>query len=483
MKKISIILLSLFLVYSCTDNLEDLNIDKKNASEATAESFLSNAQKNMTDFMSNMNVNRNVLRQFVQHSSTTTYHDESNYNITNRKIPDNLWAAIYRDVLKDFDESAKIINQELPAPVGLGGTNIQKNQLAINEVMQVYAYSLLVETFGDIPYSEALDIDNVLPKYDDGITIYKDLINRLSAAIANMDVSDESFGTADLIYGGDVAKWKMFASSLKLRMGLRIYDADNAFGTTAVQTAVASGVFQSNADNGVFKYLNSTPNTNQMWVDLVQSGRKDYVAAHTLVDVMNAVNDPRRAVYFTLYNGIYKGGVYATSNSKYNANSHLGDIFHEPTLPQILLDYSSVEFMLAEAAERSIVGTPAVAAVHYNDAITASFDYYDVTGASTYLLQPSVAYATATGTWKQKIGTQKWIALYNQGFEAWAEYRRLDFPVLTAPAGAVDAAEGKVPVRFTYPIGEQTKNGANYTSAASAIGGDKLTTKLFWDKF
>lgn len=483
MKKISIILLSLILVYSCTDNLEDLNIDKKHASEATSGSFLSNAQKNMTDFMSNMNVNNNVLRQWVQHSSTTTYHDESNYNITNRKNPDNLWAAMYRDVLKDLDESAKIINNEPLSPVGIGGTILQKNQLAINEVMQVYTYSLLVETFGDIPYSEALDINNVLPKYDDGKTVYKDLINRLSTAIADMDTSEDSYGAADLIYAGNVANWKMFASSLKLKMGLRIYDADNAFGTTAVQTAVASGVFQSNADNALFKYLNSTPNTNQMWVDLVQSGRKDFVAANTLVDAMNAINDPRRAVYFTLYNGIYKGGVYATSNSKYNANSHLGAIFHEPTLPQILLDYSSVKFLLAEAAELSIVGTPAVAAAHYTAAITASFDYYGVSGAATYLAQPTVAYATATGTWKQKIGTQKWIALYNQGFEAWAEYRRLDYPVLTAPPGAITAAEGKVPVRFTYPNGEQTKNGANYTSAAAAIGSDKLTTKLFWDKF
>lgn len=483
MKKISIILLSLFLVYSCTDNLEDLNIDKKHASEATPESFLSNAQKNLTDFLSNMNVNRNVLRQWVQHSSTTTYHDESNYNLTNRKIPDNLWAAMYRDVLRDLDESARIINNEPMAPVGIGGTNLQKNQLAVNEVMQVYTYSLLVETFGDIPYSEALDIDNVLPKYDDGETVYKDLINRLSAAITDIDTSDDSYGTADLIYGGNMENWKMFAASLKLKMGLRIYDADNTFGTDAVQTAVTSGVFQSNADNALFRYLNSPPNTNQMWVDLVQSGRKDFVAANTLVDPMNELNDPRRAVYFTLFDGIYKGGVYATSNSKYNANSHLGDIFHEPTLPQILLDYSTVEFLLAEAAERSIVGTPAIAAIHYNNAITASFDYYNVSGASAYLLQPDVAYTTATGTWKQKIGTQKWIALYNQGFEAWAEYRRLDFPVLTAPPGAVEAAEGKVPVRFTYPNGEQTKNGANYTAASSAIGGDKMTTKLFWDRF
>jgi len=111
---------------------------------------------------------------------------------------------------------------------------------------------------------------------------------------------------------------------------------------------------------------------------------------------------------------------------------------------------------MAEAAELSLVGTPGDAAAHYNEAITASFDYYEVADVATYLAQPSVAYATATGTWKEKIGTQKWISLYNQGFLAWTEFRRLDYPALVAPDTADDAAEGFVPRRFTYPIGEQT---------------------------
>ena len=484
MKNISIILLTLFMVYSCTDNLEDLNTDVKHASVATAESFLTSAQKNLSDNMSNLNVNRNNLRQWVQHVSTTTYHDEARYDITNRKVPDGFFATMYRDVLMDLKEGQRIINMAPAAPVGIGGTQLQKNQLAIIEIMQVYTYSTIVETFGDIPYSEALEISNVLPKYDDGLTIYKDLINRLTVAITNLDTTKDSFGTGDIIYHGNVEKWKKFANSLKLRMGLRLYDVDATFAATAVQQAVTSGVFTSNADNAEFKYLNSQPNGNQMWMDLVVSGRKDYVAANTLVDYMNGVNDPRRGVYFQLKDGVYKGGIYATSNSRYANFSSLGQIFHEPTLPQIHIDYASVKFLLAEAAERSLAGmSPANAETHYNAAITASFAYYGVADVATYLAQPSVAYTTATGNWKQKIGTQKWVALFNQGYEAWTEYRRLDYPILTAPALAVAAAEGKVPVRYTYPIGEQTKNGANYTAAASAIGGDKLTTKLFWDKF
>ncbi|MCZ4696101.1 SusD/RagB family nutrient-binding outer membrane lipoprotein [Ancylomarina euxinus] len=483
MKRISIILLTLFLAYSCTDNLEDRNVDTKNAATAAGETFFTGAQKNLTDDMASINVNTNVWRQFVQQITSTTYNDEANYNIANRKVPDGLWATMYRDVLNDLAESERIIKEAPAAPVGIGGTNVQKNQLAMIEVMNVYAYAILVETFGDIPYTEALDITNVLPKYDDGQTVYADLIARLSAAIANMDVAEDSFGGADLIYGGDVALWKKFANSFKLRMGLVMYDVDATLGTATVQEAIASGVFASNLDNATFEYLDATPNTNPMWEDLVQSGRKDFIVAKPFVDVLNTLNDPRRTVYFddNIEDG-YVGAVYGL-NSSYGDFSHIGGIFYEATLPHVLLDYANVEFMMAEAAELSLVGTPADAAAHYDEAITASFDYYEVADVATYLAQPSVAYATATGTWKEKIGTQKWISLYNQGFLAWTEFRRLDYPALVAPDTADDAAEGFVPRRFTYPIGEQTLNGDNYTTAAAAVGGDKLSTKLFWDKF
>ncbi|MDP3352120.1 MAG: SusD/RagB family nutrient-binding outer membrane lipoprotein [Flavobacteriaceae bacterium] len=490
MKKISILLLTLFLAFSCSDNLEDLNKDTKNATVAAGETFFTGAQKNMVDYMASINVNRNVWRQFAQQVTATTYPEEANYNITDRKIPDNLWAAMYRDVLKDLDESAKVLTAT--PTVGTAGATKLKNQLAIIEVMNVYAYATLVETFGNIPYTDALDFNNVLPKYDDGKTVYVDLIARLSAAITKMDAAGASFGSADIVYGGNVGKWKKFANSFKLRMGLMIYDADATLGASTVSSAITSGVFTSNGDNALFQYLNSTPNTNPMWVDLVQSGRLDFVAAAPMVNAMNGLNDPRVNVFYKdPVGGVIKGAPYGANNS-YALFSHIGSMFYESTLPHVLLDYANVKFMLAEAAERSLGGmTPTAAEAHYNAAITASFDYNQQTynslkspsitlNAAAYLAQPSVAYTTAAGTWKQKIGTQKWIALYNQGFNAWTEFRRLDYPALVAPGtGVVNV----VPRRFTYPIGEHTLNGTNYTSAASAVGGDLLTTKLFWDKF
>ena len=99
--------------------------------------------------------------------------------------------------------------------------------------------------------------------------------------------------------------------------------------------------------------------------------------------------------------------------------------------------------------------------------------------AAAYLAQPSVAYATASANYKEKIGVQKWLALYNRPVPAWTEVRRLDFTALAAPA----AAKSGFPNRLTYPTNEQTLNNAAYTAATSKAGKDDVETKVFWDKF
>jgi hypothetical protein len=145
-----------------------------------------------------------------------------------------------------------------------------------------------------------------------------------------------------------------------------------------------------------------------------------------------------------------------------------------------MISYSEVEFLLAEAAERGYnVGGDAES--HYNAAIEASMEEWGVSSddATAYLANAAVAYSTASGDWRQKIGVQKWLAMYNLPFEGWTTYRLLDFTgILNAPEGMSLA---DIPTRFIYPIEEATLNGPNYDAAASAIGGDKKTTKLFWD--
>ncbi|AUP80339.1 SusD/RagB family nutrient-binding outer membrane lipoprotein [Flavivirga eckloniae] len=477
MKNIYIIAIA-FLMVSCSSNLEDLNKNNKDPETVSGESLFTGAQKALVDQIVQINVNENNTKLWAQFLQETTYTDESNYDQVTRTIPENLWSAIYRDALKDLDEAGKIIVETFYFSPEDEYTN---NKLMIIEIMKVYAYSHLVETFGNIPYSESLNIDILTPAYDDGITIYKDLIARLTTAIEALDTSKKSFIAGDNIYKGDVASWKKFANSLKLRMGMLLADTDDAFAKTTVESAIASGIITNSEENAHMHYLPSAPNTHPVHANVVLSGRNDFVAGETLIDIMNTLNDPRRPLWFTTVGGIYVGGKIG-STSSYASHSHLSEQIVAADAPGVIMTYSEVQFLLAEGAERGY-DTGDTAANHYTNGIRASINEWggSTADANTYLAQPSVDYNTLTGTqtWKQVIGTQRWISLFNRGPEAWTSIRTMDYPVLATPAEAVSG----FPNRYTYPIVEQTVNAANYSAASSAIGGDLPETKLFWDKF
>lgn len=475
MKKILFAMLpALIFTTSCKKGITDINVNPKSPLNVPSATVFTNAERVLTNTVTSSNVNLNIFRLIEQQWQETTYTDESNYDINTRTIRDGIWNAMYRDVLKNLDQV-----KTLGATEGLSTTNLNTNK-AISDVLEVYTYYYLLTTFGNIPYTQSLSDNILFPKYDDAKTVYYDLLTRLDADIAILNTGSSSLGSADIIYGGDATKWKLFANTFKLKMGITVSDLDNAKAKTVVESAVTAGVFTSNADNAYFQYLSAPPNTNPIWVDLVQSGRKDFVATTTLINQLQSTNDPRLPFYFTLdAAGGYSGGVPGAS-SNYTTFSKPSTTITAPDFPGLLLSYAETEFNLAEAIERgyNVGGT---AATYYNNGITASVLQWKGTtnSAEIYIVQPSVNYLTATGTYKQKIGTQKWIALYNRGWDAWIEQRRLDYPALVAPATALTA----FPFRFTYPVNEGNTNGANVKAAGTAIGGDLVTTKLFFDKF
>jgi hypothetical protein len=477
MKKYLIISTSFLLLLSgCTKNISRFNEQTKSPSNVPPSTLFSNAVRTLTDGLASTNVNTNVYRLVVQHWATTTYQDEPNYDFTTRNIPQSWWSRMYRDVLVDLKEAQRLI----PSDINVTDEGQRKNQIAISDVMQVFTYSVLVNTFGNVPYTEALDPSNLFPKYDDAKAIYDALFTRLDADIAAMNSASGGFSaTADLVYGGSVAKWIKFANSLKMKLGMMVADVDVNKAKAAVE-AVDAGAFQSASDNAVFAYLKTTPNTNPIWVDLIQSNRQDFVAGNTLIDKLKALNDPRLSLYFKPNDaGQYVGGKLG-SNNTFSDYAKVADKVTAQDYPALLLDYVEMEFYRAEAKERgfNVSGT---AEQHYNNAVRASILYWGGTTAQAdaYIAQPSVAYTTAAGTYKEKIGTQKWIALQNRGYEGWTEYRRLDFPVLVPPT----TAKSGFPNRFTYPTNEQTLNNSNYSEAAAKMGGDKVEGKIFWDKF
>lgn len=471
MKKLIFISACIYVITGCNKDISKLNIDQKNPSTVPSITLFSNAEKNLLFNVADANVNNNIFRLITQQWTQTTYTDESRYDLKTRQIPDSWWTVMYKDVLRDLEEAKKLI------PRDITDETIQKNQLAIADILEVYAYQVLINTFGDVPYSEALKDEILFPHYDDAKTIYYDLLTRLDADIAALDAAGTSFNGADLLYGGDVELWKKFANSLKLIMGMLLADSDPSTAKTMVESA-ASGAFTSNNDNAVFVFLDAPPNTNPVWINLVQSGRNDYIPANTIVNLMKSLNDPRLPLYFTTGPGdTYVGGIPGNGNTFTNF-SHVTDAQQLPQAPFVMLDYAQVEFTLAEAVERGM-NVGGTAQEHYNNAVTASIDEWggSTADAATYLAQPDVNYATAPGSYKQKIATQEYIALYNRGFDAWTLVRRLDYPELQAPTNALSG----FPVRFTYPILEQNINTTNYNAASAAIGGDVVTTKLFWD--
>ena len=477
MKNKLIIILMLGLVLaSCTKDFEDFNTDKKNPSTVDGEALLSNAEKNLADQLTTPNVNLNVFNLFSQYWTETTYTDEANYDIVNRTIADFTFRTYYRDVLKDLDEASKLIKEETVTPVNTA--KAIQNKLRVIDMLQVYTYQILVDIFGDVPYTEALNIENITPAYDDAATIYADLITRVKTDISGLqtDVEDgTNLGSADFIYDGDAEQWIKFGNSLLIKLGITIADANESLAKSTIEDAYADA-FASSDDNATFPYLSSSPNTNQIYAELVLTGRKDFVAANTIINKMTELNDPRLPTYFTKIDGQYIGGEYGYS-SPYSQNSHVAPEIIDPTFPGMFLTYDQQLFYLAEAAARGYeVGKTADKL--YADAISASFDMWGASGAQDYITSSGVAYDA--GSWRTLLGTQSWIAFYTRGLIGWTQWRRLDAPAFNMPPNAQSDA---VPTRFTYPVNEQTLNETNRKKAAEAIGGDELTTKLFWDKY
>ncbi len=271
-----------------------------------------------------------------------------------------------------------------------------------------------------------------------------------------------------------MSKWMMFANSLKLRLGMRISDANPGLSQSTVESAVADGVFAANADNATVEYQGNDPYGNPLWEDLVLSGRSDFLASNTIVDYMNDLDDPRRMVYFDENIEGYNGGIYGANNN-YSEYTHIGDPFLQPTREGILLDYAEVRFNQSRAAELGY-NVPGDAETHYNAAITASMEYWGLTdeaAISSYLSQSAVAYDGSD----EQFATQYWIAMFDNPFQGWSVWRKYDAPELNIPA----EFETAVPLRYTYPVDETNLNETNYEAAAEAIGGDSAQTPVFWD--
>lgn len=478
MKRIAIIALALFTTVSCED-LTDLNENPKVAEEVPADALIANALKELTDLMSSTNVNENTLRLWAQHWSQVTYTDESNYELVERDVNGELFNTMYARVIRDLTEAAEVVEAD-----PLISEENRRNQLAMIEVLQVYAFSVLTDMFGDVPYNEALQ--DPTPEYTDDRNIYTDMFARLETA-ANDLSGNTGLGASDLIYSGDADAWALFANSLQLRLAMRLRDVDAAKSQAEAEEAYNRGVFMSLEDDAQLMYQSAPPNTNPLWEDLVQSRRNDFIASGTFAEILNDLEDPRRAYFFQ--NLAANDSIIAPPHgepSAYTANSQPPASLRNEIFPGELLGYVETLFNLADAAQLgySVGGS---AQQYYEDAITNSMEEWEAysieygvgselpaNAITDYLAKAAVAWDA--GNAEELIGTQKYIAMYNRGFEAYTTWRLYDEPELKQAAGA-----GTVPPsRFTYPVDEFTLNEVN-VRAANEGGEDDPFFKVFWD--
>ncbi len=471
--------MGLLSTQSCTEGFEELNTDPNNPIAISPALLLPNAIQTTVDrywghSTRYQRLNIDAAMCWVQHLSRNIYinAEGDSYEIP-LTIASATWDNVYTNALVNF-ESVIILSQP-------DGAFPNPNYTGIALTMRSFAFAYLADVFGPIPYSEALKgtaeerINS--PVYDDLETVYAGLLNDLELANERLVVGGPAVA-GDILFNGDILKWKKFANSLRLRLANR--QAAMKPGTSRPIMAEILGdpgtfpVFTNNMDFAELNHLDVIGSRNKMFD--VFSTRSDWNISSTLIDKLLALEDPRITVYAQpLEDGSYAGlpnGLTDAAAGTFNA-SRIGTKFLSPTAPSVLMTYSELLFIKAEAAlEGDIEGD---AEQLLADAIAASFEQHALTMPMDYMEKLGAVD-------KETILTQKWIALFGQGVEAWTEYRRTGFPVMPEQhPNSVFSNEGVLPTRLEYPISEYSLNRDNLEEGLRKLGGDdNMRAPLWW---
>lgn len=464
---------------SCKKELVKINQNPNATQNPQPDYLLTGVIKNMADTYWGVEDNMGSSLLFVQNWSKIQYTDPDRYIFTNTSFQ-GLWSTAYTKGVINLNQIIKIADAQA-----------NPNYKGVALVLRSWVFTLLTDQYGDVPYKQSINIDQYLtPAYDKQRDVYFALLDDLKSAQTFLDPSGKPI-LGDLIYGNatlfpnNINNWKKFANSLRLRIALRIADREpeKAKQVIADIQAEGSGYISTNTETAQLVYDNS-PNQNP--ISNLFDTRDDYRISKTIVDQLFALKDPRLPIYASptkdatpqtyvgVPNGLLVGDASGLGLTK---TSKPGTYFLAPHAPAVIISYSEVLFDQAEAAARGF--TAGNASDLYSQAVKASLQQYGVADTSITKYMNSAAVKYDASNYKKSIGNQKWIALFGEGLEAFAEWRRLDYPQLQpAVAGTLN---GKIPVRFIYPGTEQTLNGTSYKAAVADQGADVLTTKLWFD--
>jgi len=464
-KYLFIVLFTAFLTVQCDSDFEEVNTNPNNPTTAPSSAFLAGNLRTLANTVNNTGRVGEYAGTWVQQVQKAQYNDADLYQVT-RSDMGNLWNIMYRSIGKLTDMQR------------LATTEGNKKMEAVAIILKSYYFQMATDTWGYAPYTEAAQFaeGNFTPVFDSPETIYEGLYNDLTNASNLLDMAGTIDPSQDTLYQGNAANWKAFANSLLFRLIMRGQNFAN-FDHTADLSAIAMNTFSGNTQEAKFQFLPAEPNANPYFEDLVQTSREaEWAIGEQLVHMMDGTllgPDARLQVYAKPNaNGNYVGlpaGLEEPGVDFALEPSQIGTAYVTADSYAYFITYAQVQLLKAEAVEKGYMGGSA--ATFYADGITASFANNGV-GLAGY----STAYnGGAAGL--QQIAEQEYIALFMQPLEAFAEWRRTGFPVLTVGPAAV---LNEVPSRFLYPIEEESLNAANYQAALSAQGADVLTTHIAW---
>jgi hypothetical protein len=497
--------LALFGVVACdNDKITEINNNPNSPQDAPAGAVFTQAAVNAAGRMVGNGFDLRQMEFLAQHLAEVQYPDEDRYARIRASDVQGTFITPYSSELADLKQVMK-----------KGRAANQAGIWAPAEILSQWEFNYITAAWGDIPYSEALTGDStggvLLPKYDAQKDVYAGMLAKLTAASAALSGAQGSLGGADPIYAGSNAKWQKFANSLRLRLAIQISNVDQAKADAEIRAALAApgGVFTSNADNAALAYPGDGVFDNP-WANNFKS-RDDHRLSKTLTDRLISTNDPRLPIFAeptidfqagrstVKYAGQPNGLSAAVAGTYFNTASRIGRFIYPAATPfgqwpglgvkqpAWMMTFAEVSFIKAEAAARGIGGLNAgQARQFYEDGIRASIQQW--AGASgiavstaeidAYIAQPSIAYAGGTAGLRQ-IATQKWIALFLDGAQAWFEWRRTCTPDIRPGPAAIFSY---VPRRLEYPVAEQSVNNDNLKAAIARQGPDVMDTRVYIDK-
>lgn len=507
MKKItsySFIFLLILLSTSCDKGLADLNRNTTNPTAIDPVFQLNSAVVNTSFPASTVFYDMGIVQQMVTPNSGVL--TGANYNQDNRDNTQVLWQQYYRNVIRNTRD---VITRTRATPE-------RANLMNMARILQAYAFMVLTDSYGDIPYTEGglgYSEQVFLPKYDAQQEIYPRLITELTEATNALSTTTRT-EVGEVLYGGNIAQWKKFGYSLLLRAGMRLSKADAAKAQAAVQAAFAGGVILTNADNAFMRHTNDY--TNPIGATLNSTEAANLYFAEPFVNFLKNNNDPRLPAIAIRYvgakSGIEQTPAVGTTDPARQIGMPMGydngtivpvaaskglASFYEfsqldrrrtakVTAPAFFVTAAQTQLLLAEARTKGWI-TTVTAAQYYAAGIRAHMEQlaqYDAGSAvsasaiQTYLDANPLDETRAA----EQINTQYWVASFLNGPEAWANFRRSGFPALTPNPYPGKAITGQFIRRLTYPNSEISVNSTNINAAIAKQGPDNLDTRVWWDK-